>query len=80
VARPVLGIRVERAHVQQSPDAVLAAGQRDLVGKGDMRGTEVVLAGFVEDGDQVDDGVASLDYFSQHLGIVNVRINDLDRG
>ena len=45
-----------------------------------MHGAKIVRTGFVEDGHQVDHGITAGDEFAQHLGIVDIGIDDLHRG
>ena len=44
-----------------------------------MHGAKVVAAGLVEDGDQIDDGIAAADGLCQSLGIVDIGIDHFYR-
>ena len=66
---------MQGAHVQQAADAGFAAGLDDVDGQFFMHLAEAVAAGFIENADQVDDGIAASEVPDQCPRIVNIRFD-----
>ena len=70
----------QRAHVQQTADAVVAAGFRDLGGQLAMDAGEVLPwpAPFIQDAYEVHDGVATLHLHTQVSNRVHIGLHQLE--
>src|SRR5262249_39399397 len=79
-----LGVRVESAHVQQAQHALLLARLDELLGQLDVNAPEIravwVSAPPLEDADQVDRRVAARPELRARLGVLRIRLHDVDRG
>ena len=76
------GIRIERTHVQQPAHAAGKRRGQHFSRQLDMGTLEActLFPAFVENADQVDDGIAGGQVFNQHVAVVNVCLDEGDVG
>jgi len=78
----VLGIRIQRAHLQQARHVRRLHGPQQPGGEFDVRApeTRTVVPGLVEYADQIDGNVAALETAAQELAVVHITDRELYAG